>query len=571
MTLEELKEKGLAPEWVNDESLSTLSRGYLIDNETPKDAITRISKGVASYLNKPELEPLFFEAIWKNWLCPSSPIWANCSSERALPISCNSIHLHDSVNSIFQKNHELAMLSKNGAGVGIYIGDVRGRNVDINGNGKSEGIIPWIKVLETTTLAVNQGGTRKGAAATYLPITHPDYEEFIQVRRATGDHNRRARNMHIAACIEDKFMNEMLDGNKHNRTLWLETLKERVEQGEPYLFFNDNVERQKGEAYTRQNLTIKTSNICNEIYLYTDKDHTFVCCLSSLNVARFDEWKNYRFSNGMTLPELSAWFLEGILTEYITKARFQPGFEAAVRSAEKGRAIGIGVLGFHTYLQKNNIPMDSYEAMMKNAEIFRFIDSESKNASMDMAKQYGEPEWCTGTGLRHTHRIAVAPTASNSIIAGGMSAGIEPITSNCYALKSAKGTFIRKNPILEQVLEQQSMNTVETWSEIIANNGSIAKLKGLSDETKAVFLTARELNQHTLIKLASQRQKWICQGQSLNLFMPSNASAKYVHEVHVNAWKSGLKGLYYLRSETVLNGSDGASYRSEDECKACES
>lgn len=566
-----LKDRGDIPAWANIETVTTLSRGYLLENETIKDAITRMSNQVATTLNKKELAPLFFEAIWKNWLCPSSPIWSNCSTDRGLPISCNSIHLGDSISSIFEKNHELAMLSKNGAGVGIYLGDIRGRGQSIMGNGKSEGIIPWIKVLETTTIAVSQGGVRKGAAASYLPITHPDYQEFLQIRRATGDHNRRARNMNIATCIDDNFMNDMLDGNNINKKLWIDTLKERVETGEPYLFFKDNVNNVRPQSYVNNNLDIKTSNICNEIYLHTDENHSFVCCLSSLNVARFDEWENYKFSNGMSLPELTTWFLDGILEEYIKKAKLKSGFESAVRSAEKGRAIGIGVLGFHTLLQSNQFAMDSFDSMMLNARIFKLIDSESLKASKNLAKAYGEPLWCKGLGVRNTHRIAIAPTATNSVISGGISAGIEPISSNCYALKSAKGTFIKKNQELEKILISIGANTVDTWNEIIKNGSSVQNLKCLSSEQKNVFLTAREINQHVLIKLAAQRQKWIDQGQSLNLFFEANSSSQYINEVHLNAWKSGLKGLYYLRSETVLNGSTNAvDYKSENECKACE-
>ena len=567
--LETLKSKDEAPSWMNEESFETLSRGYLLEKETPKEAIKRIASCIATKLNRQELQVLFFEAIWKNWLCPASPIWANSGTERGLPISCNSIHIDDSVNSIFQKNHELAMLSKHGAGVGVYLGDIRGRGANIKGNGKSEGLIPWIKVLETTTLAVSQGGTRKGASACYLPITHPDYAEFLQIRRSTGDHNRRARNINIASCINDSFMNDMLSGNKTNQQLWIETLRERVENGEPYLFFDDNVARQRPEAYIKNNLDIKTSNLCNEIFLHTDKDHSFVCCLSSLNLDKFDEWYDYKFSNGMTLPELTTYFLDGILTEYIDKISGKEGFDCARRSAEKGRAIGIGVLGFHSLLQSKMLEFDSFDAMMLNSKIFKFLQDESKKASRDLAKEFGEPEWCKGLDIRNTHTIAVAPTASNSIISGGISAGIEPISSNCYSLKSAKGTFIRKNRDLEKLLTAYEANTVDVWAQIIKDNGSVKNVKQLSPVEKNVFLTARELNQHSLIKLAAQRQKFIDQGQSVNLFFTSNANAKYIHEVHLEAWKQGLKGLYYLRSETGLNGSDN-EYKSVNECKACE-
>ena len=568
LTLDEYKEKDLVPEWLTQEGLDTVQRGYLLEGETMNDAIARVARSASSYLNKPKLESLFKEAISKNWICLASPIWSNAGTERGLPISCNSIHIADSVHDIFKKNMELAMLSKHGAGVGIYVGDVRGRGETIKGNGKSEGVIPWIKVFETTTNSVSQGSTRRGAAACYLPIDHVDYNEFLYLRRSTGDHNSRARNMHLGACISDKFMQEALDGNQHNQHLWSETLKERFQSGEPYMFFTDNVNKQKSESYVKNNLDIKTSNICNEIYQYTDKDHTFVCCLSSLNVDRYDEWKDYKFSNGMTLPELTAWFLDGIMSEYIAKASKIEGFENAVRSAEKGRAIGIGVLGFHSYMQRNMLDIEGFDAFMLNNQIFSFINNESKKASADMAKELGEPEWCKGLGLRNTLRVAVAPTATNSIISGGVSPGIEPFTANIFSLKSAKGTFMRYNRDLKNLLASKNLDNNTVWSKIINDNGSVANIKELSPEEKAVFKTARELNQHTLVKLAAQRQRYIDQGQSLNLFFTSNADAKYIHEVHLEAWKQGLKGLYYFRSESPLSGQ--SSYVSKDDCIACE-
>lgn len=566
--LEQLKEAGKVPEWLTQEGLDTLRRGYLLPNETVNDAIRRVSTSIANHLNKPELTPLFIEAVQKNWLCWASPIWSNTGTERGLNISCNSIHVADSINSIFSKNTELAMLTKHGAGVGIYIGDIRGRGTDIKGNGKSDGIIPWVKVFDTTTNSVSQGSTRRGAAACYLPIDHTDYEEFLQIRRATGDHNIRARNMNIGAVISNNFMEEMLSGNNKNRHLWTETLKERFMNGEPYLMFSDNANNQKPESYVKNNLSIYTSNICNEIYQFTDEEHTFVCCLSSLNVDRYDEWKDYKFSNGWTLPELSIWFLDGVMSEYISKASVIPGFECAVRSAVKGRALGLGVLGYHSYLQRKMIDIESFESFKINNEIFRFIDIETQKATRSLAKEYGEPEWCKGLGIRNTLRIAVAPTASNSIISGGVSAGIEPITSNIFSHKTAKGTFIRYNRDLQKMLQSKGLDNQDTWTKIINANGSVRDIKQLSPEEKAVFKTAREINQHTLVKLGAQRQKYIDQGQSLNLFFTSDANAKYIHEVHLEAWKLGLKGLYYFRSETPLSGE--SSYKSKDECVACE-
>ena len=484
------------------------------------------------------------------------------SAQGVIVHNCNSIHVGDSISSIFEKQTELAILSKNGAGVGIYVGDVRGRGSNITGNGKSEGVIPWLKCYDSTTVAVSQGSVRRGASAVYLPVEHSDIEEFINVRRPVGDVNRRCLNLHHAVCIKDDFMQKVRDGGEHERYLWKEILKARFETGEPYLFFTDNVERQKPECYVKNNLTIKTSNICNEIYLYTDPEHTFVCCLSSMNLFKYDEWKD---TNAV---QLSIWFLDAVIQEYIDKAKYMPGFESAVRFAVKSRALGLGVLGWHSLLQKNSLPFDSFQAMMLNGEIFSHMQKESQIATKCLAKEYGVPEWCKGFGIRNTHQLAVAPTVSNSIISGSVSAGIEPISANVIALKTGKGTFMRTNPILTQLLTEKGMNNIDVWKQINENGGSVSNLKFLNYKEKEVFLTAREINQHAIIKQAGQRQKYIDQGQSVNLFFAKNADPRYIHSVHMSAWDEGLKGLYYCRSEAVIKG-DSVN-RQKDECKACE-
>ena len=802
MDLQKLKENREAPEWLTDEGLTTLQNGYMLPGETPKDMWRRVCSAAAKRLNKPELAEKFFELFWFNWLCGATPVLSNMGTSRGLPISCNSIHVGDSIRSIFDKQTELAVLSKNGAGVGIYVGDVRGRGASISGNGKSEGVIPWLKCYDSTTVAVSQGSVRRGASAVYLPIEHSDIEEFINIRRPVGDVNRRCLNLHHAVCISDNFMQAVQNGGSHERNLWKEVLRARFETGEPYLFFTDNVERQKPECYVKNNLDIKTSNICvtadqrvvtskglktvydlyksqekltlfdgvksveasemklieknakvfkittnegrthtitdyhkvmtdkglvqckdlkvgdkvavqrqeglfgeihmpemafllglyhgdgtqtedkvfidlwekdfglkeeiencfvnvyeqnnwmeysithnsgvtfsrksvvpkffnqqtgqskvkkirigsaklkqfgfqkntipewlwsadretqgqylrglfitdgtvrignspksygnplylslasisvdllqnaqiilsnlginskiyklsdkreellpdgkggkalysckpswrlnindknsalcfedltkfisykgvkledrqyrdntkkfdtiksidrvedqdvycttvnskehvwvcnsfitsncNEIYLYTDPDHIFVCCLSSMNLFKYDEWKN---TNAV---QLSIWFLDAVIQEYIEKAKNIYGLEAAVRFAEKSRAVGLGVLGWHSLLQKKKLPFDSFESMRLNGEIFRHMQKEAVTASKDLAKEYGEPEWCKGFGIRNTHQLAVAPTVSNSIISGSVSAGIEPISANVVALKTAK-------------------------------------------------------------------------------------------------------------------------------------
>ncbi len=563
MTLDELKAADEAPQWMDESGFKTLQGGYMLPGETPRQMYWRVARAAASYYSDwRSYQDRFFDAMWKNWLCPASPVLSNMGTDRGLPISCNSIHVGDSVDSIFSKSHELAMLSKNGAGVGIYLGSVRGRNADIRNNGKSEGIIPWAKVYDSTIVSVSQGNTRRGAGATYTGIRHADIDEFINIRRPTGDVNRRCMNLNHGICIDDKWMEEAKAGDTDKRRLWQEILKARVETGEPYLFFSDNVNRQNPECYKSNGLQVVTSNICTEIFLFTDPDHSFVCCLSSLNLVKYEEWKD------TNLVELTVRFLDAVLEEYIRKSEGIPGLEPSRRSAIKGRAIGIGVLGWHTYLQNLMIPFDSFQAMTHNNIIFKGIREKAEKETKILAHELGEPEWCKGFGRRNTHLLAVAPTVSNSTISGGHSAGIEPIAANLFSQKSAKGTFIRKNATLERFLKEKGKDSPDIWKLINEQNGSVQGLDCLSDEEKLVFLTAREINQHAIIKQAAQRQKWIDQGQSVNLFFAANSSPKYIHEVHWIAWEMGLKSLYYLRTEGVLKG-DLAS-RSK-ECLACES
>jgi ribonucleoside-diphosphate reductase alpha chain len=561
--LDDLKSIGEAPEWMTSSGYKTLSGGYFLPGETPKGMYRRVANAAASYYSNSEYyAEKFFDILWKNWLGLASPVAANLGTNRGLPISCNTIHVGDSVDSIFLKNHEFAKLSKNGAGVGIYIGDIRGRGEPIKGNGKSEGVIPWCKLYDTTTVSISQGSTRRGASALYLPVGHADIEEFINMRRPVGDANRRCMNVNHGVCISDEWMNSMINGDEAKRELWKSMLLARVETGEPYMFFTDNVNNRNPECYKANGLTVNGSNICSEITLHTDVDHSFVCCLSSLNLVRWDEWKDTDTVN------LTVRFLDAVLSEYIEKTENMLGMESSRRSAIKGRAIGIGVLGWHTLLQERSLPFDSFETMQLNAEIFKTINAKAEEETALMAKELGEPEWCKGFNRRHTHLIAIAPTVSNSTISGGHSAGIEPLSANIYSQKSAKGTFINKNPTLERLLESKGANTTEIWKSINEQSGSVQHLKCLTDHEKEVFLTAREINQHVIVKLAAHRQRWVDQAQSVNLFFASNSSPQYIHEVHLEAWKSGLKTLYYFRSEGVIKG-DLAS-RSADECKACE-
>jgi ribonucleoside-diphosphate reductase alpha chain len=568
----ELKQQGKAPQWLTLEGFQTLKSGYLLDGETPVDMYRRVSKSAAKNLNKPELEDKFYSIIYNNWLGLSTPIASNSGTERGLPVSCFGQYVQDSVDGIFKGYHETAMLTKNGGGIGKYYGAIRPRGAAIRGNGKSEGIIPWLKVDEQVIQSTAQGGVRRGAEAIYLEVEHGDIDEFIDIRRPTGDPSRRCQssNFHHAVIISDDFMEKALNGAEHERNLWNKILKARVETGEPYLMFGDTANKKAPETFGGRK--IYASQLCNEIFLPSSDEYTYVCVLSSLNLARYDEWKD------TDTVKLAIMFLDAIVTEFNEKSKSIPGLDKARRMSEDARPLGLGVLGWHTLLQEKSIPFDSYESMMLNAEIFSKIRADADQATKELAKEYGACPWDTTGTRRNATLLAIAPTVSNSLISGGVSQGVEPIGANIYAQKSAKGTFIRKNPVLEKLLESKGLNTVEVWNQINKDKGSVKNVDGLSDLEKEVFFTAREINQFAIVRQAGQRQKWIDQGQSINLFfaMPDDVQneedkkklAKYIHSVHLEAWQLGLKGLYYLRPESVLKGD--SVFKDESDCKSCE-
>ena len=556
-------------EWNDEISLSILSNGYLLPHENVKSAFKRVSKASARRLRKRELQPYFLEAMENNWLCLASPVLSNLGTERGLPISCFTIHVGDSIEGIADSNSELMRLSSQGGGVGMYVGEIRGRGEPIKDNGVSEGVVPWLKIYDSTTLATNQGSVRRGATAFYLDVDHKDIEEFLQIRRPNGDVNRQCLNSHHAVVITDKFMEAVENKDPKSLKIWGEILKTRLETGEPYIMFKDNVNKANPEGYKKLGLEVSSSNICSEITLYTDPLHSFVCCLSSLNYARWDEWKDYKFENGMTLPELTCWFLEGVIQEFIDRAKNMKFMDNTVRSAIKGRAIGIGALGWHTLLQQKELPFNSIASTALRKQISKFIYDETIKASKNQAIEYGEPEWCRGTGLRHTHHIAIAPTVSNAHISGGVSPSVEPIPANVYNLKTAKGTFIKKNKQLEEILEKKGYNTPSIWDQILKDKGSILGLPDyiLNEEEKEVFLTFKEINQLGIVQQTAAVYKWIDQAVSLNLNFDPNDSPKWVSQVHKEAWKLGIKTLYYTRTESVLRGDNLQRLAS---CVSCE-
>lgn len=561
-TLEELKAENSAPQWMNSAGLQTLRGGYLLGDETPRDMWLRVSRASADRLGKPDLVERFFDIFWRGWLCGSTPVLANMGTERGLPISCFASHIPDTTTGIWMGAHEIAMLSKYGGGVASYWGDVRSKGSPISSGGTTEGIIPFLKVYDSTIVGVSQGSTRRGSMAVYLPWDHGDAIDFLRIRRPEGDMNRQCLNLHHAICLDDKFFNLLGSGDKKAREFASELYKARLETGEPYILFTDNVARNRPKAYKDLQLDVKTSNLCSEILLHTDPDHTFVCCLSSMNLTRWDEWKD------TDAVYLATWFLEGVMTEFIAKAEGLPGMEAAVRHAKKGRALGLGVLGFHSLLQDKSLAFGDFGASILNKAIFKKMREEATRASQDMAKEYGLPEWCRTTDQRHTHLLAVAPTASNSVISGDCSPGIEPFNANIFVKKTAKGTFITYNHSLKKLLADKERDTEEVWRQISADSGSVRNLDFLSDHEKNVYKTSFEIDMRDVVDLAADRQKYIDQGQSLNLFFPADVDPNYFHAVHLRAYRKGINTLYYCRSSSVLRAD--LSSRDGAECLACQ-
>ena len=572
------------PEWGHtDVYLNTISRGYCLPGETPKDAYWRVATTVANRLRKPEMANKFMKYIWKGWLNLASPVLSNTGTERGLPISCFGIDVADSINDIGGKNLELMLLAKHGGGVGICHNQIRPAGSVITDNGTSDGVVPFIKINDSTILATNQGAVRRGAASTNLSIEHGDFWEWLEIREPKGDIHRQCLNTNQCVIVGDKFMRSVMEGDAEARKKFAAVQRKRRQTGQPYIMYRGNVNKANPDAYKRNGLKVFMTNICSEIVLHTDENHSFVCCLSSLNLSKYDEWKN------TNLIYDSTWFLDGVLEEFIQKAKYRKGFENSVRTAEKGRALGLGVLGWHTYLQQRGIAFEGLEAQYETRNIFSQIKIESERASRDLAEEYGEPLWCRDTGFRNTHLRAVAPTVSNSKLAGGISAGIEPVPANIWTDQSAKGTFIRKNQQLEGYLEKMGHNNKKVWDKIMADGGSIQGLKFLDEwcflkgilvkckslkeheegvPFKDVFKTFKEINQLDLVRQAGVRQQYVDQAVSLNLAFPKEASPKWINQVHLEAWKQGIKTLYYMRTESVLRGDIAA--KAMEECLSCD-
>ena len=541
------------PEWFDDVALATISKGYLLPGETPKKAYRRVANAIAERLNRPDLENKFFKYIWNGWIGLASPVLSNTGTDRGLPISCFGVDTPDSIRGIGLTNAELMKLTSSGGGVGIGLSRIRPRGTEIRGNGKSEGVVPWAKIYDSSIIATNQGNVRRGAASVNLDINHLDIDEFMQIRRPKGDPNRQCLNLHQCVVVDDKFMVKLNDRDPEAMSLWLEILKSRVETGEPYIMFGNNVNKQNPLAYMMNNLNVSMTNICTEITLHTDEEHSFICCLSSLNLAKYDEWKD------TDVVETATYFLDGVMQEFIDKTNGKESMVRTHRHAKKGRALGLGVMGWHTFLQQRGLSFNSIASTAWTHTIFSDIKNKAEGASRKLAQEYGEPVWCKGTGMRNTHLLAIAPTVSNSRISG-CSAGIEPYPANIYVFNGAKGTFIVKNPELEKVLEKKGHNNSKVWDRIMEDDGSVQNLSNdiLSEEEKEIFLTFAETNQLELVRQAAIRQKYIDQTQSLNLAFAPTDSPKWINQVHMESWKLGIKTLYYLRTDSVIKGELGS-------------
>ena len=551
------------PSWMDEISLATISKGYLLPGETPKKAYRRVAAAAASRLKKPELENKFYKIIWNGWLGLASPVLSNMGTDRGLPISCFGVDTPDSVRGIGLTNAELMKLTALGGGVGISVSRIRPRGTEITGNGKSEGVVPWCKIYDSAIIATNQGSVRRGAASVNLDIEHPDIEEFLQIRRPKGDPNRQCLNLNQCVVVGDSFMRKLESRDQDSMALWAEVLKSRMETGEPYIMYKDNVNKNNPIAYMMNNLDVTMTNICTEITLFTDEEHSFICCLSSLNLAKYDEWKD------TDTIELATWFLDGVMQEFIDKSNGRDSLKRTHNHAKKGRALGLGVMGWHTYLQQKGMPFNSIASTAYTHNIFSKLKNDAEKASRDLAAEYGEPLWCRGTGMRNTHLLAIAPTVSNSVITGGISAGIEPLPANIYTFNGAKGTFIRKNKVLETLLEEKGENKDKWWDQMLADNGSVLNLPDniLSPEEKELFLTFPEINQLELVRQAAIRQRYLDQTQSLNLSFDPNDSPKWINQVHIEAWKLGVKTLYYLRTDSVIKGDLGSR---QADCVSCD-
>jgi ribonucleoside-diphosphate reductase alpha chain len=541
----------------------TLEDRYLLPGESYQDMFARVA---TAFADDAEHAQRVYDYMSRLWFMPATPVLSNGGADRGLPISCFLNSVGDSLEDIVGAWNENVWLASNGGGIGTYWGAVRSIGEKVKGAGQTSGIIPFIRVMDSLTLAISQGSLRRGSAAVYLDIHHPEIEEFLEIRKPSGDFNRKSLNLHHGISITDEFMEAVRDGALFGlrspktkevvkqvdaRTLWQKILEIRLQTGEPYLIFADTVNRALPQHQRELGLKVRQSNLCSEIMLPTGVDHngrdrTAVCCLSSVNAETFLEWR----AEEQFIPDVMR-FLDNVLEDFIQRA--PPAMEAATYAASRERSVGLGLMGFHSFLQSQNVPFESALAKSWNMRLFKHLRREADKASQILAEERGPCPDAAERGVmeRFSHKLAIAPTASISIICGGTSAGIEPIPANIYTHKTLSGSFAVKNPYLERLLDDKGENTDATWRSILEREGSVQHLDFLSQDDKDVYKTAFELDQRWVIELAADRTPEICQSQSLNVFLAGDVDKWDLHMLHYQAWERGVKSLYYLRSKSV--------------------
>ncbi|HEY3799237.1 MAG TPA: ribonucleoside-diphosphate reductase subunit alpha [Caulobacteraceae bacterium] len=548
---------------LTDFGKTTLEDRYMLAGESYQDVFARVA---TAYCDDADHAQRIYDYISRLWLMPATPVLSNGGANRGLPISCFLNAVGDSLESIVGTWNENVFLAANGGGIGTYWGGVRSIGEKVKGAGQTSGIIPFIRVMDSLTLAISQGSLRGGAAAVYIDIFHPEIEEFVEIRKPSGDFNRKSLNLHHGVCIDDAFMEAVRDGAPYAlrspktgqairevdaRSLWQKLLELRLQTGEPYLIFSDTANRAMPQHQRELGLQVRQSNLCSEIMLHSGLDHlgkerTAVCCLSSVNAEMFLEWRDHP-----TFVEDCMRFLDNVLQDFIDRA--PAGMEHAVYAAWRERSVGLGLMGFHSFLQSQNVPFESALAKSWNMRLIKHLRRGCDAASRKLAEERGAcPDAAERDVMeRFSHKIAIAPTASISIICGGTSAGIEPIPANIYTHKTLSGSFAVKNPYLERLLEARGLNTPAIWGSILENEGSVQHLDCLSQDEKDVYKTAFEIDQRWVIELAADRAADVCQSQSINVFLPGDVDKWDLHMLHWTAWERGVKSLYYLRSKSV--------------------
>ncbi|MFT4254806.1 MAG: ribonucleoside-diphosphate reductase subunit alpha [Caulobacter sp.] len=582
---------------LTDFGKTTLEDRYLLPGESYQDMFARVSTAFADDADHAQR---VYDYMSRLWFMPATPVLSNGGADRGLPISCFLNAVNDSLDGILGVWNENVWLAANGGGIGTYWGGVRSIGEKVKGQGQTSGIIPFIRVMDSLTLAISQGSLRRGSAAVYLDIHHPEIEEFLEIRKASGDFNRKSLNLHHGISITDEFMHAVRDGLKFGlrspktgevlreveaRGLWQKILDLRMQTGEPYLIFSDTVNRAMPSFQRELGLKVRQSNLCSEIMLHTGTDHlgkerTAVCCLSSVNAETYLEWRDHP-----TFIEDVMRFLDNVLQDFIDRA--PDAASTAAYAAMRERSVGLGLMGFHSFLQSQNVPFESALAKSWNMRMFKHLRREADKASIKIGEEKGPcPDAADrGSMERFSHKLAIAPTASISIICGGTSAGIEPIPANIYTHKTLSGSFAVKNPYLEKLLEEKGQNTDVVWGSILENEGSVQHLEFLSQDEKDVYKTAFELDQRWVVELAADRTPEICQSQSVNIFLPGDVDKWDLHMLHWQAWERGVKSLYYLRSKSVqraayagadgkieggAGGFDAPAKTDYEECLACQ-